>query len=131
MAKVQVSESRGYGKGVVTFHGKRKSQRRRRCWHPENLSRREFLKLSGAGLAGATLLGSAGCGGGQSATGGQLELWTFVNTHARWYQSMAESYKKDGNSDFELRVSEIPIPDIFDKLKIAFQSGGAGAPDIV
>jgi arabinosaccharide transport system substrate-binding protein len=97
----------------------------------KNLSRREFLKLSGAGLAGATLLGSAGCGGGQSATGGQLELWTFVNTHARWYQSMAESYKKDGNPDFELRVNEIPIPDIFDKLKIAFQSGGAGASDIV
>src|SRR5215203_1971260 len=28
------------------------------------LSRREFLKMSGAGLAGATLLGAAGCGGG-------------------------------------------------------------------
>ena len=35
------------------------------------ISRREFLKLSGAGLAGATLLGVAGCGGGETIGGGQ------------------------------------------------------------
>src|SRR5215207_5344328 len=45
MAKVQVSESRGYGKGVVTFHGKRKSQRRRRCWHPEKPEPPGVLKV--------------------------------------------------------------------------------------
>src|SRR3712207_8097857 len=28
------------------------------------VSRRDFLKLGGAGLAGAALLGTAGCGGG-------------------------------------------------------------------
>ena len=38
-------------------------------------SRRDFLKISGAGLAGATLLGTAGCGSvfggwGQSGGGG-------------------------------------------------------------
>ncbi len=33
-----------------------------------SLSRREFVRLSGAGLAGAALLGVAGCGGEQSAT---------------------------------------------------------------
>ena len=31
------------------------------------VSRRDFLKLSGAGLAGAALLGVAGCGGGGGA----------------------------------------------------------------
>ncbi len=31
------------------------------------ISRREFLRLSGAGLAGASLLGVAGCGGGSGA----------------------------------------------------------------
>ena len=35
------------------------------------ISRRDFLKLSGAGLAGATLLGVAGCGGGETIGGGQ------------------------------------------------------------
>ena len=34
------------------------------------LSRRDFLRLSGAGLAGATLLGVAGCGGGGTIQGG-------------------------------------------------------------
>ena len=35
------------------------------------LSRREFLQLGGAGLAGAALLGVAGCGGGETIGGGQ------------------------------------------------------------
>jgi peptide/nickel transport system substrate-binding protein len=35
------------------------------------LSRRDFLRLSGAGLAGTTLLGVAGCGGGGTIQGGQ------------------------------------------------------------
>jgi putative spermidine/putrescine transport system substrate-binding protein len=34
------------------------------------LSRREFLKLGGAGLAGAALLGAAGCGGGGGSGSG-------------------------------------------------------------
>lgn len=41
---------------------------------PARVSRRDFLKMSGAGLAGATLLGTAGCGsvfqGGGSSGGG-------------------------------------------------------------
>jgi spermidine/putrescine-binding protein len=36
------------------------------------LTRQEFLKLSGLGLAGATLLGTLGCGGGGSAEEGLL-----------------------------------------------------------
>ena len=35
------------------------------------ISRRDFLKLSGAGLTGAMLLGVAGCGGGGKIQGGQ------------------------------------------------------------
>lgn len=41
--------------------------------HVRRLSRRNFLKIGGAGLAGATLLGTAGCGsifGGQGDGGG-------------------------------------------------------------
>jgi len=111
------------------------------------LSRREFLR--GAGLtAGALLL--AGCvqqvqpAAPQQAAQGEaaapqpppaepvkLELWTFVNTHARWFRSMAESYKEEKNSDFELNVSEIAYGDMHDKTQIALQSGGVGAPDLV
>ena len=40
------------------------------------MSRREFLKIGGAGLAGAALLGIPGCGGSDSAGGKvQLTLW--------------------------------------------------------
>ncbi len=35
-----------------------------------NISRGDFLKLSGAGLTGAVLLGVAGCGGGETISGG-------------------------------------------------------------
>ncbi len=35
-----------------------------------HISRRDFLRLSGAGLGGATLLGVAGCGGGETIQGG-------------------------------------------------------------
>lgn len=60
----------------------------------------------------------------------QLELWTFVNTHARWFRSMAEDYKKE-KPNFELNVSEIAYQDMHDKALIALQAGGAGAPDLV
>ncbi len=40
------------------------------------LSRREFLKISGSGLAGASLLAAAGCGGGSSGgAAGDAEMW--------------------------------------------------------
>ncbi len=60
----------------------------------------------------------------------KLELWTFVNTHARWFRSMAEDYKKNVNPDFDLTVTEIAGGEMFDKLKISLQSGGVGAPDL-
>jgi raffinose/stachyose/melibiose transport system substrate-binding protein len=40
------------------------------------LSRREFLQLGGAGLAGATLLGIAGCGGSQQGGGEVVKFFT-------------------------------------------------------
>jgi multiple sugar transport system substrate-binding protein len=39
------------------------------------LSRRDFLKMGGAGLAGAALLGTAGCGGGGSDSGELTLSW--------------------------------------------------------
>ena len=41
-----------------------------------NLSRKDFLRLGGAGLAGAAFLGVAGCGGGGGGgTGGITFSW--------------------------------------------------------
>lgn len=103
-----------------------------------HLSRRDLLKAMGL-TTGAMLVAAcapAVAPGGGSApaaeAGGpvQMELWTFVNTHARWYQSMAEDYKKEVNPNFDLTVTEIAYTDMHDKLQIALQTGGVGAPDI-
>ena len=42
------------------------------------LNRRDFLRLSGAGLAGVALVGIAGCGGGGTIGGGGGGSSTFV-----------------------------------------------------
>jgi ABC-type glycerol-3-phosphate transport system substrate-binding protein len=59
-----------------------------------------------------------------------LELWTFVNTHARWFREQAERYQEEINPNFELEVVEIAGGDLFDRLRISLQSGGVGAPDL-
>jgi arabinosaccharide transport system substrate-binding protein len=59
-----------------------------------------------------------------------LELWTFVNTHARWFREQAERYKEEVNPNFQLEVVEIASGELFDRLRISLQSSGVGAPDI-
>ena len=58
----------------------------------------------------------------------KLELWTFVNTHARWFRSMAKDYKKE-HPNFDLKVTEIAYEEMHNKLLVALQTG-VGAPDL-
>ncbi len=58
-----------------------------------------------------------------------LEVWTFVNTHARWYREMGEKFTKE-NPNIEIKVTEIAYQEMHDRLLVALQSGGVGAPDI-
>ena len=51
---------------------KEESMRRTR----RTVSRRDFLRLGGAGLAGATLLGTAACGGGSQSSGEVVRFYT-------------------------------------------------------
>jgi len=110
------------------------------------LSRRTFLKLAGA-AAGVSALAACAPPPAAPPVGEpakpteapkavakgpiKLELWTFVNTHARWFRSMAADYKKEKNPDFDLNVTEIAYGDMHDKTQIALQAGGVGAPDLV
>lgn len=113
------------------------------------LSRRTFLrKLATAGGAtlGASVLAACGAPAATNTATGEvagtavpgvggsgpitLELWTFANTHARWFRKMGEDYKKNVNPNVTLNVSEFAFADMHDKLKISLQSGGVGAPDL-
>jgi trehalose/maltose transport system substrate-binding protein len=93
---------------------------------PRSLSRRDFLKVGGAGLAGAALLGSAGCGGGEQS-GGVTEVYftgppdtsgTTDKLIKEFNDKNKGKYKvifQKGNSDTGQRL---------DKLRTQFQAGG-------
>jgi multiple sugar transport system substrate-binding protein len=93
---------------------------------PRELSRRDFLKVGGAGLAGAALLGAAGCGGGEQS-GGATELYftgppdttgTTDKLIKEFNDKNKGKYKvifQQGNADTGQRL---------DKLRTQFQAGG-------
>jgi multiple sugar transport system substrate-binding protein len=96
---------------------------------PRELSRRDFLKVGGAGLAGAALLGAASCGGGGEQSGGPTELYYTApadqtGTTPKLISQFNEKYKgkykvtfQEGNADTGQRL---------DKLRTQFQAGGEG-----
>lgn len=67
------------------------------------IDRRDFLRMTGAGLAGATLLGAAGCaGGGQGGGGdGPLKIGALLSSTGV-YATLGESIK----NGFELFINE-------------------------
>ena len=95
---------------------------------PRGLSRRDFLKVGGAGLAGAALLGAGGCGGGEQG-GGPTELYftgppdttgTTDKLVSQFNDKNKGKYKvifQQGNADTGARL---------DKLRAQFQAGGEG-----
>src|SRR5918998_327527 len=92
------------------------------------LSRRDFLKLGGAGLAGAALLGTAGCGGGGSTSNDLLMSWGQDDTGT--LPKLIDKFNKQ--SDFKIKHREMPADtgQYFDKLRTQFQAGG-GDIDII
>src|SRR5215212_5638721 len=105
---------RNYGSGVSTGR---------------KLNRREFLKIGGAGLAGAALLGATGCGGGSGGSGDLI----FSMGPDDAQGTMAALIKKfNKQSDFKVthRVMPADTGSYFDKLKTEFQAG-TGDIDVI
>src|SRR5215203_6067526 len=93
------------------------------------LNRRDFLKMSGAGLAGAALLGATGCGGGSGGSGKLI----FAMGPDDAQGTMAALIKKfNKQSDFKVTHQVMPADtgSYFDKLKTEFQAG-TGNIDVI
>lgn len=98
------------------------------------LTRRDFLKVSGAGLAGATLLGTAGCGGARSGGGGgDGEQFTLRLAHELTNESVkgltATRFKEivEENTNGRVQVNIFPNGEILpaDELPQGVQNGTA------
>src|SRR3712207_2738103 len=91
-------------------------------------SRREFLRLGGAGLAGTALLGSgtlAGCGGQQQGASGSINVASW-NIAADALKETIPAFKKQ-NSGADVTVQYIDFD--YSQLTPRLQAG-AGAPDV-
>ena len=96
------------------------------------LSRRDFLKMGGAGLAGTALLGSgalAGCGGGGS--GGDDIIFSWGPDSTGVLPKLIEAFNKQ-SSGFKVNYREMPADtgQYFDQLRTQFQAG-AGGIDVI
>ena len=87
------------------------------------MSRREFLKIGGAGLAGATLLGAAGCGGGSS--GSNNVVFAMGRDTTGTLPNLIDKFNKQNKGKFQVTYREMPTNtgQYFDKLQTEFQAG--------
>jgi multiple sugar transport system substrate-binding protein len=90
------------------------------------ISRREFLRVSGAGLAGAALLGSVGCGGGQGG-GGEI-VFSFFPDPSGSVQALIDQFNQENEGNISVTLREMPADSgqHFDQLNTEFQSGEIG-----
>src|SRR5215211_7671124 len=92
------------------------------------LNRRDFLKMGGAGLAGAALLGAAGCGGGASSGKLIFSRSDPVPTENDLIDKFNKQHK--GETEASLRVMPSNATTHYDKLTTEFQAGG-GDIDVI
>jgi raffinose/stachyose/melibiose transport system substrate-binding protein len=89
------------------------------------VSRKEFLKLGGAGLAGAALLGTVGCGGGQG--GGEVVRYLTETPETTTLERAAIEIQvnrfQDQNPKYTLERESIAPDDLLTVIKTRLQSG--------
>ncbi len=91
-----------------------------------SLSRREFLRLGGAGLAGMAVLGVAGCGGGGGSGSGDLVFAMGVDSSGT-LQDLVDRFNQEHRGEFQVRYREMPADtgQYFDQLRTELQAAAS------
>jgi multiple sugar transport system substrate-binding protein len=89
------------------------------------ISRRSFLKMGGAGLAGAALLGTAGCGGGGGSFTGEVVVG-FGREESGALEALIKRFNEQAG-DITVRWRRMPSDTgaYFDQLRTEFQAQSA------
>ena len=89
------------------------------------MSRRDFLKISGTGLAGAALLGVAGCGGGGGESAGEF-TFSFGPDPSGSLQALVERFNTEYEGQYTATYREMPADtgQYFDQVNTELQAGG-------
>ena len=93
------------------------------------LSRRDFLKMSGAGITAAALLGVAGCGGGGGQQGGASGIVTVLDTEPQILNGFISGGDLAVTTDATSGILEAPLQ-ILPDLSFAPQLAD-GEPEVV
>src|SRR5918997_254250 len=106
------------------------SRRQSRMLAGRRINRRDFLRMSGAGLAGATLLGAAGCGGGGG--GGNTLTLSMGPDDTGTLPDLIDQFNKQHKGEFQVKYREMPSDtgQYFDQMRTEFQAGG-GEIDVI
>ena len=90
------------------------------------ISRRKFLTLSGAGLAGVAALGAAACGGGGGQDQGSI-TFGFGPDQAGGLQKLIDEFNRQHEGDIQVTWREMPASsaEYFEQLQAELQSGEA------
>ena len=95
------------------------------------INRRDFLKISGAGLAGAALLGASGCGGGGGGSG-NIIFSMGPDDPGKTYTKLVDKFNEQHKGEFQVTIRTMPSDtgQYFDKIRTEFQAGG-GDIDVI
>src|SRR5215211_9017412 len=104
---------------------------RREVLARRRMNRRDFLKMSGAGLAGAALLGATGCGGGGGSASGEL-IFSMGPDKTGTLPDLIDKFNKQHKGEFQVKYREMASDtgQYFDQLRTEFQAGG-GEIDLI
>jgi multiple sugar transport system substrate-binding protein len=97
--------------------------------HNNWLSRRDFLKVGGAGLAGLAVLGASSCGGGGESSG--KVVLTSLDLPGS-IPKLIDKFNAQNKGKFQVAYRAIALEsqEYFDRLKTEFQAGG-GEMDVI